>query len=434
MSSGEGAVKNMSTNADQAMVACLPTGRPAAANTLPSEATGPEPGVTVALLTGGADKPYALGFAPTLAAQGVVVDFIGSDDIDGPELHGTSKINFLNLRGDQDPKAGRGRKLWRVLVYYLRLIHYAATASPPLFHILWNNKFEFFDRTALMLYYKLLGKKVVFTAHNVNAGKRDGNDGMANRFSLKCQYQLADHIFVHSERMKAELVADFNILDQKVSVIPFGINNTLPNTKLTTLEARRALGLREGQKTLLFFGNIAPYKGLDYLIPALVDVIKDGEDYQLIIAGRPKGCEPYWTEMQQRMQQSGVRQRVLEKIEYIPDERVELYFKAADVLVLPYTHVFQSGVLFLGYSFGLPAIVTDVGSMKEEIVEGKTGLACRAQDTEALGKAIQTYFASDLWKNLDNQRPAIQAYANERYSWAKVGGITRQVYSQLMQN
>ena len=56
-----------------------------------------------------------------------------------------------------------------------------------------------------MLYYKLLGKKVVLTAHNVNTAKRDAKDSLLNRFTLKTQYQLADHIFVHTEKMSAEL-------------------------------------------------------------------------------------------------------------------------------------------------------------------------------------------------------------------------------------
>ena len=56
-------------------------------------------------------------------------------------------------------------------MYYAKLIRYAATAKPKIFHILWNNKFELFDRTVLMLYYRLLGKRIVLTAHNVNAGQ-----------------------------------------------------------------------------------------------------------------------------------------------------------------------------------------------------------------------------------------------------------------------
>src|SRR6266567_4581402 len=135
----------------------------------------------VALLTGGGDKPYALGMASALTSVGIHVDFIGSDDLNVPELLNDPLVNFLNLRGDQRPETSRMAKAQRVLSYYIRLIRYAATARPKLFHILWNNKFQFFDRTLLMLYYRLLGKKVVLTAHNVNAGKRDANDSYLHR-------------------------------------------------------------------------------------------------------------------------------------------------------------------------------------------------------------------------------------------------------------
>src|SRR5207302_1859389 len=118
----------------------------------------------VALLTGGSDKPYALGLTTALTSGGLSVDFIGSDDLDLPELRNNRLVNFLNLRGDQNPGANLARKVGRILTYYWRLIRYAATAKPKVFHILWNNKFELFDRTLLMFYYKLLGKKLVFTA------------------------------------------------------------------------------------------------------------------------------------------------------------------------------------------------------------------------------------------------------------------------------
>ena len=102
-------------------------------------------------------------------------------------------------------------KLFRVILYYVRLLRYAATAEPRIFHILWNNKFQLFDRTLLMLYYKGLGKKTVLTVHNVNAGQRDANDSWLNRFSLKAQYHLVDHLFVHTDKMKRELVSAFSI-------------------------------------------------------------------------------------------------------------------------------------------------------------------------------------------------------------------------------
>jgi hypothetical protein len=58
-----------------------------------------------------------------------------------------------------------------------------------------------------MLYYRSLGKKIVITAHNVNAAKGDGRDTAVNRLSLKIQYGLSDHVFVHTEKMKKELMA-----------------------------------------------------------------------------------------------------------------------------------------------------------------------------------------------------------------------------------
>ena len=100
--------------------------------------------------------------------------------------------------------------------------------------------------------------------------------------------------------------------------------------------------------------------------------------------------------------------------------------------MLPYTDISQSGVLFLGYSFGLPIIATDVGSLGEEIVEGRTGFLCKSRDADDLAATIEKYFESDLFKFLDNRRQEIRDYANERHSWDVVGETTRKVYEDLL--
>ena len=390
------------------------------------------PSLRVSLLTGGGDRPYALGMASALVNRGIGVDFIGSDELDAPELHRTPLVKFLNLRGDQAPDAPWRRKISRILAYYARLITYVVRAKPRLFHILWNNKFELIDRTLLMLYYKIMGKRLVLTAHNVNARKRDGGDSLLNRISLRIQYSLSDHIFVHTEKMKGELVSGFCLPEDKVSVIPFGINNSVPDTSLSTAEAKRQLGIDKHEKTLLFFGNIAPYKGIEYLIAAFTNLLKEDCTYRLIIGGRPKGDERYWQEVEQAITHDAIRERIIQKIEYIPDEQTELYFKAADLLVLPYAHVFQSGVLFLGYAFGLPAIATDVGSLRDDIIEGETGFVCRARDASDLARTIGQYFASDLYQNLEARRARIRRLAGQRHSWTKVGEILDGIYRHLL--
>jgi glycosyltransferase involved in cell wall biosynthesis len=387
----------------------------------------------VAILTAGRDRPYALGLASALLSQNVLFDFIGSTELAVPDLCNNPHVRFLNFR-DQRPDASGAAKVLRVLGYYRRLISYTVSAHPRVFHILWNNKFELFDRTLLMLCYKLMGKRLVLTAHNVNARKRDGRDSFLNRLSLRIQYRLSDHLFVHTDSMKSELLVDFGVGDTKVSVIPFGINNTVPNTILSTAEAKRQLGIGANDKTLLFFGNIAPYKGLEYLVTALAELLKTDRSYRLVIAGKPKGSEGYWRQIQQQINRHGIGDRVIEKIEYVPDEQTELYFKAADLLALPYTRIFQSGVLFLGYSFGLPVVAADVGPLKEEIIEGKTGFVFTALDSSDLARTIDRYFASDLFHRLESRRAEIKLYANERYSWSKVAAITMAVYAKLLRN
>ncbi len=98
--------------------------------------------------------------------------------------------------------------------------------------------------------------------------------------------------------------------------------------------------------------------------------------------------------------------RITIRADYVPDEETELYFKAADVFVLPYRHIYQSGVLFLGYSFGLPVIAADVGALKDEIVEGKTGFVFKPEDPIDLAATIERYFASDLFANLSESTGA----------------------------
>ena len=386
----------------------------------------------VALLTGGTDKPYALGLASSLISHGVGLDFIGSSEVTGRELQPDPQVRFFSLRGGQRPDAGWARKVWRALLYYVRLIRYASSTEARVLHILWNNKPEILDRTLLLLYYRLLGKRIVFTAHNVNARRRDGGDTSLNRLTLRVQYHLVDHIFVHTAQMKRELQADFDVPDGKITVVPFGLNSQIPTTALTSVEARQRLGLSDCHKVVLFFGNIAPYKGLEYLVEAMALLAETQPECRLIIAGRPKNSTAYWEQVAGRISDVGLTSRVIRRIEHVPDGDTEIYFKAADVLVLPYTHVYQSGVLFLGYNFGLPVIASDVGSLKEEIIEGRNGFVCKPRDPVDLARRMETYFTSDLYRHLEMCRPEIRNSASKRHCWTQVGEITTGVYTKLV--
>lgn len=386
----------------------------------------------VALYTGGIDPHYAGGLWRSLAGMGVGVDVICNAEMKGNEASAQPNLEFLTLYAS--PQAGRGKiaKLFAFIGVYCRLMMYAATTPAKVFHILWNYRIPLFDRTLLLLYYKLLGKRVVFTAHNINAAERDGADSFLNRMSLRFQYRNVDQIFVHTERMKRQLVELFGVRERSVSVIPFGTYDVVPATALTPEEAKQRLGLKREEKTILFFGRIAPYKGVDLLVDAFQRVTGKEAGYRLIIAGEPmKDAESQWREIQSAIEASDVKNRIVEQAQFIEDDEIEVYFKAADVLVLPYTQIFQSGVLFMSFSFGLPVIATDVGSFSHDIIEGETGFVCRPADPEDLARAIEAYFSSELYKTLNERRDRIRSLVRASHSWDKAGLLTIQVYERL---
>jgi glycosyltransferase involved in cell wall biosynthesis len=105
---------------------------------------------------------------------------------------------------------------------------------------------------------------------------------------------------------------------------------------------------------------------------------------------------------------------------------------AADLLVLPYRDIFQSGVLFLGYRYGLPVVATDVGSFREDVVEGRTGFLCPPENASELASAIDRYFASELFQALPVKRPEIRRIAEASHSWDTVAALTCETYAHVL--
>ena len=151
-------------------------------------------------------------------------------------------------------------------------------------------------------------------------------------------------------------------------------------------EAARKLGVDPSRKTLLFFGLIREYKGLDILLEAFRTL---PDDYQLIIAGEPYGS---FGKYQELIDTLPGRQRVHVFADYIPDKEVRNYFSAADVAVLPYRSATQSGIGAIACHFGVPMIVTDVGGLRETIGARGTGIVAPEASPSCIREAILRYF------------------------------------------
>ncbi|MBB3698646.1 glycosyltransferase [Flammeovirga yaeyamensis] len=153
--------------------------------------------------------------------------------------------------------------------------------------------------------------------------------------------------------------------------------------------SRKELGLQEDKKTLLFFGFIREYKGIDLLIQAFDEL---DDSYQLVIAGEVYGSFDVY---QQLIDQNKNKDRIHCFNQYISDQEVSTYFSAADVCVLPYKSATQSGVTAVALHFELPIIATDVGGLKELVIPGKTGEIIYKAESKLIAKTIIEYFDKD---------------------------------------
>ena len=156
--------------------------------------------------------------------------------------------------------------------------------------------------------------------------------------------------------------------------------------KLPREEAVRALGLEPARKTLLFFGLIREYKGLDILLEAFRDL---PEDYQLVVAGEPYGS---FDKYQSIIDSLPGKDRIRVFPDYIRDSEVKSFFSAADLAVLPYRSATQSGISSIACHFDVPMVVTDVGGLKGTIGARGTGIVAPEASAPAIRKEILRYF------------------------------------------
>jgi glycosyltransferase involved in cell wall biosynthesis len=378
------------------------------------------------------DFSYLFGLVNGLMKAGnVSLDIIDADQSIEPfKLY--DKVKVYNFILPYKKTINPVYRIYRVLSPYLKNINYARKTDSRLFHIQWFNRISWIDKLFLVHIYKFFNKKVIYTAHNVNTLARNGKDNFWNRFTLKYFYRSVDHIIVHTKKSKKELMNDFRVKEEKISVIKFGLNIFTPQKGISKSVALKKLNLPPDKKIILFFGAINVYKGLENLIYAFQLLLDSKKDYHLVIAGESRDNK-YFSEIRSLINEKIPPEFVSVFFEYIPDEDIELFFNAADCLVLPYKSISQSGVHFLSYSFGLPVIATDVGSFKEEdIIENKTGFVCKPDDPEDLAEAIIRYFDSELYTKLDQRRAEIKEWASQNYSWDSIGKQTLELYKKLL--
>lgn len=251
----------------------------------------------------------------------------------------------------------------------------------------------------------LLPVRTVRTVHNTR--HHDRKYPRTERAVNESVFALADAIVVKCERAVGIIDAQYTAADpDRMHVVSDGSYVSVYENDVSKSEARDELSIPEDTFVYLYFGLIREYKGVPELVRAYGEL--EEPDSQLWVVGNPDSAE-----LEQEIRESAERtDRVTTVFEYIPEERIQYYMNAADVLVLPYRDVLNSGAAYAGLTFGLPIVAPTIGCLPETIPDGNDLLydprrpdgllselrtAREHPDLDAIGESNYRYAVDRSW-------------------------------------
>ena len=366
---------------------------------------------------GGMDY-YDFGICGGLARAGVDVVLHTCDETIVPtDGNFVVRHSYVGIYGDA-PAWKRGLRYLRGSVKAL-LSAVRDGYSISHFHLFHVGPLQVFN----IVVAKLLGQRVVITAHDV--------ESFVDRLEVptlsRWVYRRADRVVAHNSISRHELIERIGIDPARIAVIPHGnylhVLRPLPETNT----ARCELGIDADAKVVLFFGQIKDVKGLDLLLEAMPRVLDKHPDAVLLIAGKPWKSD--FSAFETIMERHSIREHCITHIRYIPDEELPRYYAAADLVVLPYRRIYQSGVVLMAMSYVRPVLVSDLPGMTEIITDGDTGLVFRKGDVASLASKIN----EALNHTTECQQMAVRGYHKVRndYDWDLIGAKSRHLYAQI---
>jgi len=257
-------------------------------------------------------------------------------------------------------------------------------------------------------------RPLVLTAHDVLPRQpRPGQLSAQRRL-----YERVDAVVVHSQRGRQRLVEELGVDAARVHVIPHGaLTSRAPTPGPDVVPLPPELAEVQGP-VVLCFGLMRPYKGIDLLLEAWRGI----EDAELWIVGMPRmDIAPL-----RRAAPPGVRFVA----RFVEDREQPAFFDRADLVVLPYREIDQSGVASTALGFGSPLLLTDVGGFPDIAATGAARLV-PAHDPRALHGALVDLLADEPARA--RMTDAAAAATAGPFAWETVARRTLSLYEQLVQ-
>lgn len=352
--------------------------------------------------------PYDHALAAALAGEGARVRLVT-----GPFAHGDVPVvagaasYAVEERFYRWSPPGRVRPFARLAQHVPDMLRYhrAAASGADVVH------FQWLPVQPVDVHLLPSGRPRVLTAHDVLPREA----GARRRDAQRRLYERMDAVVVHSEHGRRRLV-DLGIDPARVEVIPHGAF-----THLTALPHQVPLPPHLAAVTkpvVLFFGLLRPYKGLDVLLEAWRAFGAD-PPAELWIVGNPRGVTL----------PSPLPPGVRAEPRFVADAEIPALFRRADLVVLPYREIDQSGVLFTALAFGKPLVLSDVGGFPEVAAHGAAALV-PAGDAPALHTTLATLL-HDPARRAALASASAQA-ASDHYAWPTIAAKHLALYHRLL--
>ena len=304
--------------------------------------------------------------------------------------------------------------------------------SPNILHLHWlHTYFQGVNETKSLLklvrflsglvILRLMGVKIVWTVHNLKF-----HENLYPLLDQTCSFvvaKLAHAIIAHCEAAKCEIATTLHFKNKdKIFVVPHGNYTDYYENKIDRVEARKALNIPKSSLVFLFLGLIRPYKGVFELLEAFKQLHSD--EVQLVIAGKT------WNnELAEQIRQKTKGNENINFIPgFVPQDQIQVYMNACDVVVFPYRNVLTSGAVILAMSFGRACIAPRMGCMGE-ILDNSGAFLYDPDLEESLSQAMKCAIQrqTELLHMGEHNRQVA-----DQWSWSRVAEMTLKVYQQCL--
>lgn len=393
---------------------------------------------------------YAYQLCTALAEQGMDVTLVTGSDYELKDLpHNFSVNNMLDLWTlfEAQPAGVRGRngvqrlsakihwtlrrgvRAIRLIRAWARLTRYLVRQRPDLVQF---SKINFPFEAFFLAWLRRRGLKLTQICHEFELRESRGPLAAYSLSLYRSVYRQFSAIFFHAEENRSRFLSLFPFIPRdRTHIIPHGNSGWLltlaphPNEKPSL---RERYGLMDDQKAVLFFGLLAPSKGIEDLVEAFA-LVREPGDSRLIIAGYPTKHFAL-DQLRARISSLGLTDRVVLDPRYIALGELGELMDLATVVVYPYRSSTQSGALQVAYTFGRAVIATAVGGLPEAVEDGRNGYLVPPGSPSALAEKMTVLL----------ENPSIATRMGEyarhlsqtRFSWDAVATQIRDVYEELL--